>query len=104
MNTDAQWVAMATEYYLGKSKKHQADVIMRKMPQLDGSKKWTVRMNDTYCLGKDLNYYQEYRDRSDEFLAMCRFDTKQQAYDAWIQYENTPKRRGYPGWLDVKHI
>lgn len=73
------------------------------MEQIDGSTKWTVRLG-SYCLGKDGNYYAEQipSGRSEAFIAMCRFDTKEEAYETWVKNENTPKIG--KEWIDVKYI
>ncbi len=109
--TDGDWLALAIEFYIGKSKKYYynctpelgVDINISRKDQIDGSIKWAVKLNQ-YCLGKDNEYYHEPLPsaRSDEFFAMCRFDTRKEAFEALVKNESTPKKTN--DWIDCKYI
>lgn len=110
--TDTEWLALAQEFSLGKSRKYYynnsiefgAEVTLHRIRQ-DDSVKWAIRVGfSQVALGKDGAYYSEKTpsECSDAFLKMCRFDTPDQAVETWLKNENTPKKG--PGWMVVKSI
>lgn len=51
--------------------------------------RWAVVMDDYWCLGKDDQYHWEPQpsNRTDEFIALTRFDTLEAAYEALYHHE-----------------
>ena len=83
---------LATEFFLGKSKLYNRDVfIQQRRNSLTEKIYWAVTLEKTqcWCLGTDENWHFEYMpsSRTDEFIRLTRFETKEQAYDAWIEHE-----------------
>lgn len=83
---------LASEFSLGKSKLYNRDVfIVQRANALTHKIYWAAMMERSkgWCLGKDDNWHFEYMpsSRTDEFISLTRFETKEQAYNAWIEHE-----------------
>lgn len=54
---------------------------------MDGSLKWAVKM-DSWVLGSDSHWYWQPMPsgRTDEFLNLCRFETKEDAHREYIYH------------------
>lgn len=89
------WLNSAVKFFMGESDAHKyknidkgREVYIETRKQRDGSTKWCVAM-DGWCLGKDGKYYYESQpsSRTPDFLALTRFETKEEAYNAYANYE-----------------
>lgn len=95
--TDKEWLECARKFYMGESPSYRyahgpgREVYIEDRAQIDDSVKWIVKM-DNWCLGKDNEYHYEPRpsERSDAFIDLTRFDSREEAYKAWIKHEAAP--------------
>ena len=82
---DSQWIEWATTFSLGECRIYGRPVEITRRLQLDDSVKWIVKMHE-WCLGTDGEFHYEPlpSSRTDEFIALTRFDSKEEAYEAWV--------------------
>jgi hypothetical protein len=97
------WLEKATQFFMGKSKKHYfngnpangREVYISRMPGIDDEGKeiirWAVRMDHGWVLGKDGRFHYEPQpsSRTDEFIQNCRYTSKEEAFEYWQKYENS---------------
>lgn len=96
--TDADWMNCSTSFYIGKSRLYQTNIGGRELfiesrMQIDETTAWVVVMDNTWVLGKDDEFHYEPMpsSRDDEFIDLTRFDTKEEAFTAYIQHEQRTK-------------
>lgn len=60
--------------------------LIERCPRRDGSVTWAVRSRDGCCLNRDGHWEHDplHSHRDEGFLVRCRFDSPEQAYEAWI--------------------
>lgn len=79
------WLARATRFSLGVCPIYKRNVSIESRDQLDGSRKWVLKM-DSWVLGKDGIFIYEPlpSSRTDDFIANTRYDTKEACYASWV--------------------
>ena len=83
--TKNEWLERATKFDLGICNYYNRPVVIECREQLDGSKKWVLKMQE-FVLGKDGKFVFEPipSSRTDEFIANTRFDTPDECHSFWL--------------------
>jgi hypothetical protein len=76
------------------------EIFLEIRPQMDESIKWIINM-DGFTLGKDGDYYYERTSssRTEAYIKMTRFDSKEEALNALLKYENKYKGSDRPLYM-----
>ena len=88
--TDKQLLAQVSVFSLGKCPLYNREVYIRTSAQMYGPDKWICMLeySNGWCLGKNNRWYFEGRpsSRTDAFIKQTRFDTHQEARDAYKKH------------------
>lgn len=103
------FIEASVKFYIGNSVVHFFNgvygrtIYIESRAQMDESVKWVVKMDD-YNLGKDGEYYYEPMpsSRTDAFIKMTRFDSKEEALEVLLKYERDNKGQNIP--LYIKEV
>ena len=83
--SEEQWMEMASSFEL--QPHNRIDVFINKMAQMDGSIKWSVKTGPCVLTKEGcLEYEPIPSSRTEEYLERARFDSKDEAYQSWLEY------------------
>jgi len=92
MMSKDEWLERATKFDLGNCIFHNRPVDIESRDQIDGSRKWVLKMQE-WVLGKDGEFHYEPRpsSRSDNFINNTRFDSIDECHSFWVNNVNDEK-------------
>lgn len=84
-----QWLEKATTFDLGICPIYRRQIFIEARDQQDGKRLWVFQLERTKCwvLGKDGEFYYEPlpSSRTDEFIALTRYESPQIAHDHYLR-------------------
>lgn len=98
------WEKASQKFYVGRSNVHKTNIGGRELYiEFRGGfngPSWAVKM-DVWVLGKDGNYYNEPSpsSRTDYFLELCRYETKEEALKELFNYERKNEGKDLPLYI-----